>query len=464
MLFNSFDYILFLPIVLLVFYLIPHKFRWFFLLAASYYFYACWRVEYLLLIIASSLIDYWAGIKMSQTNHKKERTKYLLASLSLNLGMLFFFKYFNFFNYNLGMIAAQFNIFYGSKPYDILLPVGISFYTFQTLSYTIDVYRGEAKAEKHLGYFLLYVSYFPQLVAGPIERADRLIPQLHQKPKVNFEDFRYGINKILLGFFKKVVVADNCSVYVDAMFSNVDQPTGIQLYLTTIIFSAQLFGDFSGYSDIAVGSARLMGVQLMENFNRPLWSTSIQKFWSRWHISLTSWLKDYLFTPLVKGGKASGGLAGFIVLILIGLWHGAKWTFIIYGAFFAVLMALQKMYKGIKPLENFNNSKLGVFLLSLWNYNLLILGGVLFRSQNMDDALVIYKKIFTDFRLDISELFSMYKIDLYIALFVSTLLFFTIFFNRELKFKNNGLYILIMLILIIFLGQDMKNQFIYFQF
>ena len=252
MLFNSFDYLLFLPLVLLVFFLIPHTFRWVFLLAASYYFYGCWKLEYLTLIIASSLIDYWAGISMEDAKNQVQKKRFMLVSLLMNLGLLFFFKYFNFVNYNLGVLASQFNIFYGSKPYEILLPVGISFYTFQSLSYILDVYRGNMKAERHLGYFLLYVSYFPQLVAGPIERADKLIPQLHKEPKVNYEDFRYGINKMLLGFFKKVVVADNVAIYVDQMYSNVDQPTGIQFYIVLVLFSVQIFSDFSGYTDIAI--------------------------------------------------------------------------------------------------------------------------------------------------------------------------------------------------------------------
>lgn len=463
MLFNSFDYIIFLPLVLALYFIIPNSFRWAFLLAASYYFYACWRVEYLGLIILSSLIDYWAGIKMSGTEDKRLRKRYMLVSLLMNLSLLFFFKYFNFVNYNLGVLASHLNIFYGSRPYDILLPVGISFYTFQSLSYILDVYRGNMKAERHLGYFLLYVSYFPQLVAGPIERADKLIPQLHQKPNVNYEDFRYGINKLLLGFFKKVVVADNISVYVDQMYANVEQPTGIQFYVVAILFSIQIFADFSGYSDIAVGSARFMGVHLMENFNRPLWSSSIAKFWSRWHISLTSWLKDYLFAPLVKN-RVNGGIAGFIVLVLIGFWHGAKWTFIFYGTFFATIMTFQHFYKKIKFLTPFNKSKIGHFLLCLWNFNLLILGGILFRSQNMGDALVVYRKIFTDFHLNFHELFSLYEIALWTAIFVSILLSGTLLFNRRLEFKYNRLYVFVMLFLIVFFGQDLKNQFIYFQF
>ncbi len=226
MIFNSIEFLVFFFVVILVFYSIPHRFRWMFLLAGSYYFYMCWKVEYVFLIILSTLIDYWAGRMMSDEPVKKKRRKYLAASLIVNLGLLFFFKYYGFFTNNVEVLLSQFNILVNFKEFDFLLPVGISFYTFQTLSYSIDVYRGELKAEKHLGYFALYVTYFPQLVAGPIERAGTLLPQLRKEADVTREDIRYGINKILLGFFKKLVVADTVATYVDQVFDNVAGGTG----------------------------------------------------------------------------------------------------------------------------------------------------------------------------------------------------------------------------------------------
>ncbi|MEO8733832.1 MAG: MBOAT family protein, partial [Flavobacteriales bacterium] len=288
MLFNSFQYILFLPLVLVVFHLMPKKYRWIMLLIVSYYFYMCWKPAFAILMFISTIVDYWAGIGMANTTDKRKRKGWMMMSLCVNLGMLFFFKYLNFLTYNVEVMMAKFNIFYDSPILHIILPVGISFYTFQTLSYTLDVYKGKAPAERHFGYFALYVSYFPQLVAGPIERPGHLIPQLHSPPALTKDDVRYGINKILLGYFKKVVVADNLALYVDQMFAHVPGGTGLQYYVASVMFIIQLFADFSGYTDIAIGSARLMGVRLQENFNRPFFTTSLSRFWARWHMSLTT--------------------------------------------------------------------------------------------------------------------------------------------------------------------------------
>lgn len=463
MLFNSFDFILFLPLIIGLFYLTPQKYRWMLLLAASYYFYMCWRVEYIALIILSTLIDYWAGIKMSGQGEKKKRRKYLLASIGVNLGLLFFFKYYNFVDYNLQVLFSQFNIFYESKSFELLLPVGISFYTFQTLSYSFDVYKGNIKAEKHLGFFALYVSYFPQLVAGPIERADRLLPQLKKETKVTYEDFRYALNKILLGFFKKVVVADNLALYVDQMYMDTTRGSGAQLYLATFIFFIQIYSDFSGYSDIALGSARLMGVKLMENFKRPFWVQNLNEFWSKWHISLTSWIGDYIYRPLLEMKLIGRAFGSILVLVIIGLWHGANWTFVCFGLMNGVIIIIQGIYRQSK-LPSLASTKIGMGILAVWNIALLTFTGVPFRCQNMTEAISIYKRIFNDFQFSIEGIFSLYKTELVTSIVVMLLLLATHWFNNELRFKNNWLYITVMLIIIFFLGQDLKNQFIYFQF
>ncbi len=467
MLFNSLDFVFFLPIVIILYYLIPQRFRWVMLLGASYYFYMCWRWEYIFLIILSTLVDYWAGIKMHEQPTKKGKRKYLFASLGVNLGLLFFFKYLNFFTENTGLFLREINIFYEFKYYDILLPVGISFYTFQTLSYTIDIYQGKAEPERHLGYFALYVSYFPQLVAGPIERSTRLLPQIKQHQTVTTEDVKYAVNKILLGFFKKLVIADSLALYVNLAYNNYEGSTGTQLYMASFFFGAQLFADFSGYTDIAMGSARLMGVRLMENFNRPYWVSNMSEYWSRWHISLTSWIRDYLFVPIVKrsSSKLYAAFSSIFVLVIIGFWHGAEWTYVMFGFTNGIVLVVQT---GIKDLPFFARLREFFFyekvVLPLLNLNWLILMVVYFRSVDMKQANLIHKKIFTEPHFGIQEFFSLYKFEFYTAAFVMFLLLATVAFNRELKFKYNWLYVCTMISIIIFFGQDLSNQFVYFQF
>ena len=463
MLFNSFDFVIFLPLVIVAYYLIPGRFRWMFLLAASYYFYMCWRVDYIVLIALSTMVDYWAGLRMSAQPDKKGRRKYLIASLVLNLGLLFFFKYFNFFSYNTEVLMSNFNVFYDSTVFDLLLPVGISFYTFQTLSYTIDIYRGKIKAEKHLGYFALYVSYFPQLVAGPIERSDRLIPQLRKEAKVSRDDIRYAINKILLGFFKKVVVADTVAIFCDQMFAGSINGTGLQYYFAAVLFAVQLFCDFSGYTDIAIGTARLMGVRLMENFNWPFWTSNMSDFWSRWHISLTSWIGDYIFKPMVMKYKRWGMLLSIGVMVLIGFWHGAQWSFIIFGLLHGVIIAVQKIWRKTKALKPFNKTKFAKYFFIVWNFHLLVLTGIFFRCK-ADTAWEVIKHMVTDFRIGFSELQSPFQTEFVVACFVSVLVLITAFFNRELRFRFNHVFIATIVFLIILFGQDLRNQFIYFQF
>ncbi len=463
MLFNSFDFILFLPLIVVLFYATPQRFRWMLLLAASYYFYMCWRVDYIVLILASTLIDYWAGLKMEKETEKRKRRKFLAASLILNLGMLFFFKYYTFFSYNTEVLLNNINIFYDSPVLDLLLPVGISFYTFQTLSYTIDVYKGKVKAEKHLGYFALYVTYFPQLVAGPIERSDRLIPQLRKKTALTKDDIRYAINKILLGFFKKVAVADTIAVYCDQMFAGSINGTGLQYYFAAVLFIVQLFCDFSGYTDIAIGTARLMGVKLMENFDRPYWTSNMSDFWARWHISLTSWINDYMFKPALMKWKNQGTLITIGVMVAIGFWHGAKWGFILFGLLNGIIIVIQRYWRKTKALKPFNKSPFGKHFFILWNFQLLVFTGIFFRN-NAPDALQIIQHIFTDFRLGLSELQSPYQTEFMVAALMALFTLITVSFNRQLRFRFNTLYIATILFVIFLFGQDIRNQFIYFHF
>ena len=310
------------------------------MLLASYYFYMSWKVEYVILIVISTLVDYFCGKKMAALPDKAARKKYLYLSLVSNLGLLFLFKYFNFFSRSFSKIFGvlnesflHWNVLHDTYTLKVLLPVGISFYTFQTLSYTIDVYNGRTSAENHLGKFALFVSFFPQLVAGPIERSSHLLPQFHQTFEFDYNRVKEGLLLMVWGFFKKLVIADRLAAYVNEVYNNVDKYDGFHNIIATYFFAFQIYCDFSGYSDIAIGSALIMGFSLMQNFRRPYFATNIREFWARWHISLSTWFRDYLYIPL--GGnrvvKWRWYYNLFITFVISGLWHGADWTFIVWG-------------------------------------------------------------------------------------------------------------------------------------
>ena len=287
-LFNSWQFFLFLLIVALLYFIFPYRHRWIVLLLASYYFYICWKPEYGILLIISTCIDYFSGIMMGREELKEKRKKYLIISIISNLGLLFTFKYYNFFNLSITSFLTNFNIFYNLPYSQLLLPVGISFYTFQTLSYSIDVYHGKINPEKRFGIFALYVVFFPQLVAGPIERASRLLPQFYNKYDFDYKRVTDGLKLIVWGLFKKVVIADRLSVFVEQVYGTPYEYQGISLIIATVFFAFQIYCDFSGYSDIAIGSAQILGFKLMDNFRRPYFSKSIPVCWQRWHISLST--------------------------------------------------------------------------------------------------------------------------------------------------------------------------------
>ncbi|MBS1568705.1 MAG: MBOAT family protein [Bacteroidetes bacterium] len=463
MLFNSVDYLIFLPLVLVMYHLIPKAHRWVMLLAVSYYFYMCWKPFFAVFMLLSTAVDYWAAVRMDASPDPKARRNYMAASLVANLGLLFFFKYMNFFSYNTEVLFGWTGVYYDSPVLDIILPLGISFYTFQSLSYTFDVYKGKDKAEHHFGYFALYVSYFPQLVAGPIERAGNLLPQLRAHNPANIDDIRYGINKILLGFFKKVVVADNIGPFVDQLFGNVPSASGLQYAIAAILFTVQLFCDFSGYTDIAMGSARLMGVRLMDNFDRPFLATNLNAAWAKWHISLTSWIGDYIYRPWIRSKPHRAKIITICVFVIIGFWHGPTWNFILFGLFHGICMVIQRMYIRIKPLRAFNNSKPMKVFWTLWNCCLLVFSCIFFRNSATDSFTVIHH-IFTDFRFSLADLRSGYFAQMVMALFFAALAVATALLPRSLRFKYDNLYVLGMLLVIFTFGSDAMNQFIYFQF
>lgn len=333
MLFNSAEFFIFFGAVVCVLFALPLRLRWVWLLAASYFFYASWRVEYLGLIVLSTAVDYGVARGLGRVRRIGYRRALLGVSLTVNLGLLFTFKYFNFFVSSVETVLNSLGMTYLVPHLSVLLPVGISFYTFQTLSYTIDVYRGEVDAERHAGRFALFVAFFPQLVAGPIERANRLLPQLSVEQSFDYKRVRSGLFLILWGLFKKMVIADRLGVVVDFVYASPERCPGPLLVVATIFFAFQIYCDFSGYTDIARGTARVMGIDLMRNFDRPYTARSIADFWRRWHLSLTTWFRDYVYIPL--GGNRSSARAWMtnvmIVFLVSGLWHGASWTFVIWG-------------------------------------------------------------------------------------------------------------------------------------
>lgn len=468
MLFNSLHYIIFFPIVIALYFAMKKNWRWLLLLAGSYYFYMSWKPEYALLLLASTGIDFWAGLQMSKLKTKKQRLPYLILSCCSNLGILFYFKYFNFFSLNIHELATAAGASFPPITHYVLLPLGISFYTFQTLSYSIDLYNGSIKPERNFGYFALYVSFFPQLIAGPIERSSHLIPQLKKGANLNLQDIRYGLNKIVLGFFKKLVIADNVGIYVDYVFADLSVSNGMQIFVALMFFGVQIFCDFSGYTDIAIGSARLLGINLIENFNRPYWVKSFRDFWSRWHMSLTQWIFIYMQYPLL-GNKASNMKRFWInilVLATIGFWHGASWTFIMFGIYHGLIMGIQGHIEIMRSIPRIENKIYRKAIIPIWNAILICLSTLMFRAQNVSDVIEGYGKIFTDWTWDFSMITMGFGggSGFFILVLLSMLLIPTVFFNRELKFKSNLLYLIVMFGLIIMFGEDANQQFIYFQF
>ncbi len=401
MIFNSFHFLLFLPIVVGLYFATPFRWRWLFTLLASYYFYMCWKPEYAFLIVVSTSIDYFTGLKMNQCETKQQRRPYMLISLFSNLGLLLLFKYFNFFNDSARAVFDQFNIFYNVPEFRLFLPVGISFYTFQTLSYSIDIYRGTAKAEQHFGYFALFVSFWPQLVAGPIERSNDLMPQLKKKFDFNYLRAKEGLIRILWGFFKKVVVADRLSIFVQEVYQNPGEHGGFAVVLATWMFAFQVYCDFSGYCDIAIGSARIMGYNLTDNFKTPYFSKTVREFWQRWHITLSFWIRDYLYFPL-GGSRVNYRRLMYNTMLtfaLMGLWHGANWTFVLFGVTHGILLSLRRTTDKFMPNLKLNlgpNLKwLTSFLTMFWVFNLTSIPDIFFCSRNVSESFVIIQSIFT---------------------------------------------------------------------
>ena len=382
-----------------------------------------WKPEYLVLLLFSTSIDYFAARKLEKSNDNRIRKILLAVSLTMNFSILGFFKYLNFFSASVNDIFRTFNIFYEVPEFQILLPVGISFYTLQAVSYTIDVYRRNLKAERNFFMFSLYITFFPQLVAGPIERAGNLLPQLKQKVTFKYENINAGLKIMFWGFFKKIVIADNFATYVRMIFDNPEYSKGLMVVVGLVFFSWQIYCDFSGYSDIAVGAARMLGITLMVNFRQPFLSQSYGEFWVNWHVSLSTWLRDYLFMPLSKTAffRTRLSLALSLVFILSGLWHGASYTFVVWGALCALIVFVEtKILKFIK----FRNKKIlklkpVIFFRIILTFSAFTFCSAFFGAHKLSDAITLITNIFdTDYKIASVWFFGKPKFIYYLLLVV----------------------------------------------
>jgi len=482
MLFNSLDFAFFLPIVFALYWLAKRniKLQNTILLISSYYFYACWDWRFLSLILISSLVDFLVGIALSNQEHVVKRKVLLWTSISVNIGFLAFFKYYNFFVEEFVAVFSMFGREIQANSLNIILPIGISFYTFQTLSYSIDIYKRKLEPSRDFIAFSAFVSFFPQLVAGPIERASNLLPQFLRQRTFDYSNAVMGMQQILWGLFKKMVIADNCAELANMIFNNSADYSGSTLLLGAIFFSFQIYGDFSGYSDIAIGTARLFGIKLMKNFDFPYFSRDIAEFWRRWHISLSSWFRDYVYIPL--GGsrvkKAKNIRNVFIVFAVSGLWHGANWTFLIWGIlnaiFFLPLLLLDTNRNHLDIVAKgklFPSFKELIAILS--TFGITVLAWVFFRAESLTHAISYLDSMFNLDLFSIPHIMDMPKVK--ISLVLLTLFVYIEWLGREgafaidvLEKKLNGVQRLILYSFIVFLigmySPTSENPFIYFQF
>jgi len=478
MLFNSINFALFLPIVFLFYWFMPKlnfKRQNIILLVASYFFYGCWNWRFLFLLVFSTFLDYFTGIKMSETKNQPTRKFWFWLSVSVNLGLLGVFKYFNFFAESFVEGLSLLGIHADLWSLQIILPVGISFYTFHGLSYVIDIYNDRIKPERNFINYSVFVCFFPLLVAGPIERATHLLPQILKKREFEYAKAVDGLRQILWGLFKKIVIADNCATYVNQIFDSYKIQSGSTLLLGATFFAFQIYGDFSGYSDIAIGTAKLFGIDLLRNFAFPYFSRDIAEFWRRWHISLTTWFRDYLYIPLggSRGSKAQIVRNTFIIFLVSGFWHGANWTFLAWGTYHALLfLPLILLQKNRKNTNNVAQGRIFPTLKEIIQmtstFLLVVLGWVFFRAENIGKALDYLERIFTKSLITIP--FTQGNNSLFLSVFI--MIAFEWFqrnkkYGLQIDFIKNAfvrwsVYFGVLLIIFFFGGKS--DTFIYFQF
>ena len=484
MTFNSLEFLIFYPIVACLYFVLPRKLRAPMLLIASYYFYMCHKAELVVLILGTTVISYIAARVIERSERRSVKRLCLAITLVVCFGVLLFYKYFNFLS---GSVSGLIELFGGTPStvaLDLMLPVGISFYTFQTLSYVIDVYRGSIKCERSFMYYALFVSFFPQLVAGPIERPSNLIPQLKEEHRFSRDDAIKGAKHIIVGFFKKICVADLISVYVNSVYNDVSCATSLSVVLATCLFAVQIYCDFSGYTDIATGCARVMGIRLMKNFDHPYSATSIKEFWSRWHISLSSWFKDYLYFPL--GGSRCNRwrhlLNLMIVFLVSGLWHGASWTFVIWGALHGLYqivgtLTVDKRNALLSRIGLSKDSLLVVIFRRCVTFLLVGFAWIFFRANSLSDALTLIRALFCS-TAPVSETLSLMGFNAVAAIVCILSILTLVMLDRMLVHSDepdgsgaivsSGAFVyfvwIILLAWLLLLSKDMTSTFIYFQF
>ncbi len=485
MLFNSIEYLIFLPLVFLTYWTIlkdKTKLQNLFVLVASYVFYGWWDWRFLGLILFSTITDYTLGQAIYKSDNALAKKRLLILSLVVNLGLLGFFKYYNFFVENFVDAFGSLGIELNARTLSLILPIGISFYTFQTLSYTIDVYRERLKPTNDFIAFAAFISFFPQLVAGPIERASNLLPQFFKSRQFTYDNGVDGLRQILWGLFKKVVIADNCAVYVNYIFENSADLNGITLLIGAVLFAFQIYGDFSGYSDIAIGSAKLLGFNLMQNFSYPYFSRDIAEFWRRWHISLSSWFKDYLYIPL--GGSRLGKFSTirnvFIIFIVSGFWHGANWTYLFWGflnaVFFLPLLLSNKNRSNLNVVaEGKYIPKLSTVFRIAITFSLTCLAWIFFRANDLSHAFDYVLSIISNFQVISLQVPGSIKV--LVLIFPLIILMNLVEWlgrakkhaleQMELVVKNGAcrfvVYLFLIFIIAVF-GGNLDQEFVYFQF
>lgn len=473
MLFNSIEFLIFFPLVTLFFYLLPHRWRWAFLLSASCFFYMWFIPKYILILLITIVIDYSAGILIEKWgNHMSKKKTCLVLSIISTCLVLFIFKYLNFCSANLVALARHFGWSHPQTVLNIALPIGLSFHTFQSLSYVIEVYRGQQKAERHFGYYALYVMFYPQLVTGPIERPQNLLRQLHEEKELQYDNIANGLRLILFGLFLKMVVADNLGLYVDKIYADPTSFSSGDILLAMLFYSFQIYGDFFGYSSIALGCALCMGFTLIDNFKAPYLSENVQEFWRRWHISLSSWFRDYLYIPL-GGNRVSvprWAINTLIVFTVCGIWHGANWTFMIWGFTYGVLLILERGIRNIHLFDKFD-SKTGRIIIKICNivktFVIVTLLWSVFRAPSFGNLRDLFTALFhngtVESQLDIAPV-----VWIALILFVLTDLLirksrFDVWCGQQ-KAAVRWLTYAIMIFAIIALSSVQQYPFIYFQF
>jgi len=495
MLFNSIEYLLFLPLVFILNYSLPERFRWILLLISSIIFYMMAGATTIIVPIIITLSTFTVGLLMDKTSNAAKKKMYFLSGLFINIGLLAFYKYINFFiattfdglNFLNNLGNREQSVDHSSIVLNLIVPLGISYITFQAIGYLIEIKRGNHQSEKNLGLFATYLMFFPKLLSGPIERAHNFIPQLHQKKEFNYEMIVEGLKRIARGLFLKLVVANRLAMYTDSVFNNYEQHTGVTLLIAAVFFTIQMYADFAGYTDMAIGSAQILGYRLMENFDNPFTANSVSKFWRRWHISLSSWVNDYIFNPIVislrNWNKWAVVYAGMVTFLILGFWHGANWNYIIFGFLQGLVLAAEFLTRKIrKKIRNYIPSWINEFLGISFTFGYFTFSLIFFNAKSVYSAIYIVKHIVTGIPDSLKMLLNHQSIFENVGLersdlILSVFLILGVWIIQQIQNKNDLLEVLKkkptivrwiayygLVLSILFLGVFESRQFIYFQF